>query len=319
MMRRSILLLLGFAACDDVEPAALCWDLDGDLECSDDEDVNGDGACDVMDCMGMEGLSCWDTNADGLCDPEEDLDGDGACTAFDCQGPDGEPGAVGPAGAEGPAGPGCGVADTNDGVVIECEDGSSQELLDGPVGPAGPAGPPGLDGQPGAPGAPGADGPVGAPGAPGVDGQPGPPGPQGLTGAAGPIGPAGTSCTVEQGNGFATISCEDGTSAVVSDGSGGGGASPFVTVEPGAQIPRGAENVYISEAGEIGMPDGAVDGQRLFIAVPGAGVTLVREGGGIVGLGKPDVSGGYAVPSTDPSLLVLTYVQPASAWYVNAL
>lgn len=54
-------------------------------------------ACAQSDCpagpMGLPGLSCWDTNENSSCDTdEEDLDGDGACDVQDCRGPSGENG-----------------------------------------------------------------------------------------------------------------------------------------------------------------------------------------------------------------------------------
>jgi hypothetical protein len=67
-------------------------------------------------------------------------------------------------------------------------------------------------------------------GVPGPEGPTGPTGPAGPEGPAGPVGPAGasgaagadgTSCTAVQGDGSATVSCTDGTSATVHDGAEG--------------------------------------------------------------------------------------------------
>ena len=63
---------------------------------------------------GMDGLSCWDLNGNGSADLNEDVNGDGVVDVLDCQGPAGPtgadgiagpPGPIGPPGLEGPAGP----------------------------------------------------------------------------------------------------------------------------------------------------------------------------------------------------------------------
>jgi hypothetical protein len=56
---------------------------------------------------GTAGLACWDTNGNGACDPSEDVNGDGTCNALDCigrMGPAGPPGPQGPPGATGAQG-----------------------------------------------------------------------------------------------------------------------------------------------------------------------------------------------------------------------
>jgi hypothetical protein len=88
----------------------------------------------------------------------------------------------------------------------ECHAGQEAVIVTGPEGRQGDRGLPGRDGYVGAPG------PQGDPGIPGTDGAPG------RDGAA---GSDGSSCTVTQGTGEATISCTDGTSAVVHDGQDG--------------------------------------------------------------------------------------------------
>jgi hypothetical protein len=50
---------------------------------------------------GEPGLDCWDLNDNGVEDAEEDVNGDGVWDALDCQGPQGP---EGPEGPEGPAG-----------------------------------------------------------------------------------------------------------------------------------------------------------------------------------------------------------------------
>lgn len=59
---------------------------------------------------GAPGINCWDLDGDGVDDPEEDVNGDGVWDALDCQGPPGEPGQAGqgtpgPPGPQGPQGP----------------------------------------------------------------------------------------------------------------------------------------------------------------------------------------------------------------------
>lgn len=70
-----------------------CWDLNMDTECNPEEDINGDGACDALDC---QGAACWDTDADLNCDAGEDVNDDDVCDIFDCMGPQGAKGDSGP-------------------------------------------------------------------------------------------------------------------------------------------------------------------------------------------------------------------------------
>ena len=91
-----------------------CWDLNGNGLEDAEEDVNGDGQVDVLDCQGVagaagldgqdgqdgqdgedgrigragaDGLHCWDLNGNSLEDPDEDVNGDGAVDSLDCRGP----------------------------------------------------------------------------------------------------------------------------------------------------------------------------------------------------------------------------------------
>jgi hypothetical protein len=73
----------------------------------------------------------------------------------------------------------------------------------------------GLQGPQGVPGPEGPTGPTGP------AGPEGPAGPVGPIGATGPAGADGNSCTAVQGDGSATVSCTDGTSATVHDGAEG--------------------------------------------------------------------------------------------------
>ena len=50
------------------------------------------------------GLSCWDLDGSGVCTSEEDINGDGVCDALDCQGPQGDKGDAGAQGDKGDAG-----------------------------------------------------------------------------------------------------------------------------------------------------------------------------------------------------------------------
>jgi hypothetical protein len=92
------------------------------------EDRNGDGVVDVLDCQGERGpagLACWDLNGDGIGTPDEDRNQDGNFDAFDCQGaqgvqgPQGEPGAPGQQGEPGVEGPqGAPGLDGRDGLDL---------------------------------------------------------------------------------------------------------------------------------------------------------------------------------------------------------
>ena len=217
-----------------------CWDANANGRCDlTTEDVNGDGACTVLDCMGPRGpqgaqgspgdpgpqgakgdpgvlgpqgphgLDCWDINEDGLCDlATEDLNHDGFCTVLDCVGPRGAEGAQGNPGHDGvPGPPGAAGPPGHDGTP-------GPQGPKGDNGPQGPAGNPGGDGHhcwdmnqngvcdlatedvnfDGVCNVHDCKGSKGDPGANGHDGIPGPPGaagPPGLTGGTGAQGPKG--------------------------------------------------------------------------------------------------------------------------------
>jgi len=74
------------------------------------EDQSGQGQ---PGAPGADGINCWDLNGNGEDDPEEDANGDGEWNALDCQGPAGEDGAQGSQGQPGP--PGQNGADGQDG------------------------------------------------------------------------------------------------------------------------------------------------------------------------------------------------------------
>lgn len=186
-----------------------CWDTNRNGAPDANEDRNGDGNYDSLDCVGPQGpsgpvgpvgatgpvgpvgatgatgatgpqgpygVSCWDRNRNGLPDANEDMNGDGELDALDCVGRDGAPGATGATGATGPVGP-VGPIGPVGPVGANGANGAT-----GPVGPVGPIGPVGPVGPIGPVGAVGPIGPVGATGANGATGPVGPVGPQGATG-----------------------------------------------------------------------------------------------------------------------------------------
>ena len=79
--QRDILVWLVLSAGDETAPP--CWDLNGNGVADPEEDINGDGEFDVLDCRGA---NCWDLNGNGVGDPEEDVNGDDRFDALDCQG-----------------------------------------------------------------------------------------------------------------------------------------------------------------------------------------------------------------------------------------
>src|SRR5438552_2245503 len=77
-----------------------CWDLNQDDQCNlDTEDVNHDGACDVLDCRGEHG-------AMGPKGDHGDVGPQGDSGAPGSQGPKGDGGGSGPQGGEGGRGEG---------------------------------------------------------------------------------------------------------------------------------------------------------------------------------------------------------------------
>ncbi len=157
---------------------------------------------------------------------------------------DGE-GTQGPPGPEGPPGP----------QGEQGTQGAQGET--GPQGVPGEAGPPGADGIDGAPGADGAPGPkgdkgdtgpAGPPGEQGIQGEPGFPG---TPGAPGQDGEDGSSCTVVDGDGFATINCEDGTTATVNDGAEGQPGPAGMSAQAWSRSLSGGSNAIVFQAGQV--------------------------------------------------------------------
>ncbi|WP_431121662.1 hypothetical protein [Flagellimonas flava] len=72
-----------------------CWDLNMNGINDPEEDVNGDGTWNSLDCLGQDGLNgadginCWDSDGDWFNDEDEDVNNDGLWNALDCQGEDG--------------------------------------------------------------------------------------------------------------------------------------------------------------------------------------------------------------------------------------
>ena len=99
---------------------AACWDANGNGLTDLEEDVNGDGNYNDLDCppdAGTSGanaggakIACWDLNGDGVGTAPEDINGDGNFDELDCealrgpQGPAGEPGPLAPQGDMGERG-----------------------------------------------------------------------------------------------------------------------------------------------------------------------------------------------------------------------
>jgi hypothetical protein len=98
-------------------PGENCWDANGNGIQDPDEDVNGDGAWNTLDCQGPagedgqsgqsirgepgeSGLMCWDLNENGEPDPDEDINQDNVWDARDCQGQPGAPGEPGEPGED---------------------------------------------------------------------------------------------------------------------------------------------------------------------------------------------------------------------------
>ena len=80
-------------ACDDggspdLPPISIsCWDLNENSIKDPEEDIDGDGAIDVLDC----GTHCWDLDGNGFGSDDEDIDDNGIFDADDCIGTDGTP------------------------------------------------------------------------------------------------------------------------------------------------------------------------------------------------------------------------------------
>lgn len=86
------------------------------------------------------GLACWDLNGNGIGDLNEDIDGNGIYNALDCQGIQGVAGPTGPTGPQGIAGPTgpqglTGAAGPQGPIGLTGPQGAT-----GPVGPQGPIG-----------------------------------------------------------------------------------------------------------------------------------------------------------------------------------
>ena len=120
-----------------------------------------------------------------------------------------------------------GVDLNEDGVLTTDEVTQTEYICNGQDGSPGTNG---LDGQDGADGVDGEDGTNGADGAngeDGEDGQDGADGENGTNGADGQDGADADPCTVENNNdGTSTITCPDGSSITVTDGTDGAAGAP---------------------------------------------------------------------------------------------
>ena len=162
----------------------------GDMGTTGSQGLKGDTGT-----TGSQGLT-GDTGANG----PQGLKGDTGANGP--QGLKGDTGATGPQGLKGGTG-----ATGPQGLKGDTGATGPQGLK----GDTGATGPQGLKGDTGATGPQGLKGDTGATGATGAQGL------KGDTGLTGSAGLNGTSCSVMQGEGSATISCEDGTMASVYD------------------------------------------------------------------------------------------------------
>lgn len=164
-------------------------------------------------------------------------------------------GCTGPVGPAGSAGSSCTVISNDDGsATITCDDGTSATVE---------------------PGAPGETGPAGEPGEAGEAGEPG------------DEGVPGTSCTVaENDDGSATITCDDGTTATVTDGDDGlpGAASFNLQAEVPDELFISVLSITINDP--VASPDGkavveikVTDGAgRGAVGIPGGSSSNLRFG-----------------------------------------
>jgi hypothetical protein len=132
-----------------------------------DQDGNEASCQSALSVVPAVPIYCWDLNLNGEGDlPDEDTNGDGVVNILDCRGPAGPPGPAGPTGAAGSSGsPGAAGAAGTAGAP-----GAAGPA--GPAGPRGPQGPSGEQGLAGPTGADGAQGPVGPAGPQGPPGEP---------------------------------------------------------------------------------------------------------------------------------------------------
>ena len=181
------------------------------------------------DVLGVTTVTCEDgTSAviSGGNDCSTERDEMGASTTIRCE--DGTEVVVrdGATGESGAPGTNCSVTRNESAgtATVNCEDGTSATIQDGRDGANGTSCTVTRDESAGSTTIRCEDGTT-ATVYDGQDGAQGPAGPRGDAGPAGPTGPSGTdglSCTVtDNGNGAKTVSCDDGTSVSVRDGTNG--------------------------------------------------------------------------------------------------
>lgn len=126
-------------------------------------------------------------------------------------------------------------------LTVSTGEGQSQnDEYDLTIGAVGPQGEQGIQGEQGPQGIQGEQGPQGIQGVQGEQGIQGEQGLQGVPGMPGTNGEDGSSCSVAKLGDTATISCEDGTEATVSDGAQGAKG------DTGATGPQGPEGLGIN-------------------------------------------------------------------------
>ena len=183
-------------------------------------------------------------------------------------------GSAGPAGAKGAAGTGCSVVDNGDGTkTVDCA-GVKVTLTDGKNGTNG------KDGK---------DGAAGAAGAAGKDG------------AAGAAGAAGTSCTAKKdaATGDVTISCTDGTSAVVSDGKTGAAGKDGSSCTAAKDAATGTTTVTCSDGTSATITDGKNGKDGVDGAVGATGTTGADGKDGSSCTAKDNGNGSKTISCTD--------------------
>ena len=185
-------------------------------------------------------------------------------------GPKGETGAQGPQGPQGEAG------------LIGLTGPQGEPGPQGPQGMQGDTGPQGPQGEQGLPGEQGPKGDTGEQGIAGLAGDKGDKGDPGPQGPTGPQGVTGTSCTVEQVDSSAVITCDDGTSAAIASAGtvvtypeGLLGEVPPHTIPTGTVVLVDGTNTVIAEV--YGIKDYSKPSYLISLPPSGSGA-LIKNG-----------------------------------------
>ena len=156
----------------------------------------------VIGAIGPRGPAGRD-GADGR-DGVDGMDGSPGADGQDgMDGADGQDGAKGDPGADGADGSSCSVIQTTSGATLSCTDGTMASIFNG------------------------TDGVIGSNGSDGADGQ------------DGENGVDGSSCSVEEIDGGAVVSCTDGTSAVLAGAGSQFYINPTIAINPVNLLPTG--------------------------------------------------------------------------------